>query len=98
MSDLEDDISELSSLASYPSSPGASSQIPNDISGNISQVDVNDEDDVNSILLSQSASIAGIPNPPPKPKQLLPRSWVWGKPEEPLGLLVEICGIKYEKS
>jgi len=98
MFDLEDDISQLLSLASYPSSRRASSQVLIEISGDISQVDDNDDNDVNSILLSRSPSIAGIPNPPPKRKQLLPRSGVWGKPDEPLELLVAIRGIKYEKS
>ena len=98
MSNLEDDISELSTLASYHSSPGASSQILIDISGDISQIDVDDNDDRNSILLARSPSIVGIPNPPPKRKQLLPRSGGWEKPKEPLELLVQIRAIKYEKS
>jgi len=44
MSDLEDDISELSSLSSYPSSPGASSQIILDPPSDVSQADPDDND------------------------------------------------------
>ena len=47
MPDLEDDISELSSLYSYPSSPGASSRILLDIPSGVSQVYV--DNDLNSV-------------------------------------------------
>ena len=49
MSDLEDDISKLTSLSSHPYSPGASSRILLDILSGISQVYVDDDDDLNSI-------------------------------------------------
>jgi len=52
MSDLVDDISELSSLSSYLSFPGASSQIQLYPSQEISQVYLDEDvDDVNSVLL-----------------------------------------------
>jgi len=55
--DLEDDISELSSLSSYPRSLGASSQILLDDRSDISHVNLDDEDDeVNSFLSSRSPS------------------------------------------
>ena len=95
MLDLKDDISELSSLSSYPRSPGASSQILPDCPVNRFQTVLDDDDDENSVLLSQSPSLIPLPNALPKRKQLLSRSWVWEKPEEPLGVLVVIRGIKY---
>jgi len=89
--DLEDDIGELSSLSSYPSSPGTSSQILLDDRSHIPRVNLDDEDDEVSRFLS-----SGSPSPVPTPlplrgrKRLIPRFSVWGKPEGPLGLLVEI--------
>jgi len=91
MLDLEDDIGQLSSLSSYPSSPRTSSQILLDDRSHISHVNLDDEDDEESRFLS-SGSPSPIPTPLPlqKREQLIPRSLVWGKPEEPPGLLVEI--------
>ena len=82
--DLEDEISELSSRSSYPGSPGAFSQILLDTPSGISQVYVDDDDDLNSVC-HHGTSLAPIPIVLHKRKQLLPRSWVWGKPKSPLG-------------
>jgi len=56
--DLEDDISELSSLSCYPNSPGTSAQILLDDRSGISHVNLGDEDDEGSrfIIITQSFS------------------------------------------
>ncbi|KAG0125927.1 hypothetical protein HOY82DRAFT_615804 [Tuber indicum] len=92
MTNLEDDASELSSLSSYPSSPGASysSLILPDSSDSFSHFNLDEDDDLSHDLSSQSPSRVSTPVPPCKRKKLGQCSWVWGKPEEPLGLSVEI--------
>ncbi|RPA98265.1 hypothetical protein L873DRAFT_1048152 [Choiromyces venosus 120613-1] len=57
MPDLEDNISELSSLSAYPGSPATSSQILLDDQSDISHFNLDDEDDdVNCIMSSWSPS------------------------------------------
>ena len=74
-----------------PSSPGTSSQILLDDRSDISPVGLGGGgDEVNRSLLSGSPSPVPAPLPLQKGKQLIMRSSVWGKLEEPLGLLVEI--------
>ena len=63
MSDLQDNISELSSLSSYPSSPGTSSQISLDTPSGVSQVYLDDNDTVNNVL-SSWGPLAPIPIEP----------------------------------
>jgi len=66
MDDLEDDISELSSISSYPSSPGSISQ---NLLGETSDISyIGQEDDESQILSSRSASLAPTPTPQPKRK------------------------------
>ena len=74
MLDLEDDISELSSLSSYPRSPRTSSQILLDDRSHIPRVNIDNEDDgVDRFLSSRSPS----PLPLQKRKQSIPCSSVW---------------------
>ena len=68
MPNLEDNISELSSLSSYPSSPGASSQILHNTLSDISQVYFDDDDEMNGVLSSWNPSLAPIPIVLPKRK------------------------------
>ena len=96
MDDFGDNISELSSLASCPSSLAYSLWSLRENTNDISYTDL--EDDQGRILPSHSPSLVLIPIPQPKRKRLTPRSWVWASPEEPLGLLVEVGGIKYENN
>jgi len=56
--------------------------------------DINLESDASQILSSRSVSLVPTGTPQPKRKQLRLRSWVWGTLVEPLGLLVEVRGIK----
>ena len=77
-----------------PSSPGTSSQLEIllDDRSDISHVNLDDEEDeVNRSLLSRNPSPVPAPLPLQKRKQLVMHSSVWGKPEKPLGRLVEIC-------
>ncbi|RPA93508.1 hypothetical protein L873DRAFT_1815673 [Choiromyces venosus 120613-1] len=75
MQDLEDDISELSSIASYPSSPWSTSQIPLDHMSNISLINI-DDDDVNHILSSLSPGLISTLTQLQKRKQSTTHSWV----------------------
>ena len=95
MTDIEDDISELSSLSSYPSSSGIFSQNRRDETADIFDFGL-DENNQSVDRVPQSPSHSPILTPVPRRKRkgLASRSWVWGKAEEPLGLLVEIDGIK----
>jgi hypothetical protein len=98
MPELEDDISELSSIFSYPGSPvSASHQISLPDQSDVSHINSDDENPVvaYSIRSSPSRITSPLPTQPPKRKQSTTRSWVWGKAEDPLGLPVEILGIRY---
>ena len=94
MDDFEDDMSELSSIASYPSSPGIFSQNLLEREDTINIPDISLESSMSQISSTRSASLVPPGTPYSKRKQVTPRSWVWGTPEEPLGLLVEVRGIK----
>ncbi|KAG0123758.1 hypothetical protein HOY82DRAFT_544042 [Tuber indicum] len=91
MTDIEDDFSELSSLSSYPRFPGTFSEnLQNDLS-DIFHIHFND-DKRNTNPFPQSPSPSLVPTPVllVKRKESALYSWVLGKPEEPLGQLVEI--------
>ena len=94
MDDFEDDINELSSIASYPSSLGRFSQNLLQLEDAINIPDINLESSPSQIASSQSVSLVPPGTPHSKGEQLTPRSWAWSTPEEPLGLLVEVRGIK----
>ncbi|KAG0133689.1 hypothetical protein HOY82DRAFT_603790 [Tuber indicum] len=93
MTDIEDDFSELSSLSSYPSSPGTFSQNLHDEWSDIFDIHFNDNNrNANPVLQSLSPSLVPTPVPLLKRKEPASCSWVWCKPEKPLGQLVEIDG------
>ena len=66
MDDFEDDISELSSIASYPSSPGIFSQNPIELEDAINIPDINLESSRSQVSSSQSDYLV-----PPKTQNLL---------------------------
>ena len=94
MDDFEDDISELSFIASYPSPPGNISQNLPDLENASDIPDIDPGCDRSQVSLSRSVSLVPTGTSQPKRKQLTPRSWVCGTPEELLGRLVEVRGIK----
>ena len=60
----QDKIRELSSPSSYPSSPGAFSQILLDTPGDLSQIYDEDNDIVTNVLSLRSPSLPPIPIEP----------------------------------
>ena len=94
MDDIEDDISELPSIAPHPSSPGNISQNLPELENASDIPDIDIGCDQSQVSLSRSVSLVPTGASQPKQKQWTPRSWVWGTPEEPLGVLVEVRGIK----
>ena len=94
MDDFEDDISELISIASYPSSPGNISQNLHELENASSIPDIDLGCDRSQVSLWRSVSLVSTGITQLKRKQLTLRSCVWDTLEEPLGLLVEVRGIK----
>ena len=91
---LEDVISELSSLSSYPNFPGNISQnLPKP--ENTSDIpDIDSGCDRSQVSLLWSVSLVSTVTFQPKRQQLTPRSWLWATVEELLELSVEVRGIK----
>ena len=70
MDDLKDDISELSLISSYSSSPGNTSQDLPELEDTCDIPGVDIESDASQILSSRSISLVATGTPQPKRKQL----------------------------
>ena len=93
MDDFEYGISELSSIASYPTClENISQNLPE--KENASDIpDIDLRCDQSQVSLLRSVSLVHTGTSQPKRGQLPLRSRVWCTLEEPLGLLVEVHGI-----
>ena len=74
MDDFEDDISELSSIAPYPSSTGNISQNLPELEDASDIPDIDLGGDRSQVSSSPSVSLVPTGTPQPKRKQLTPRS------------------------
>ena len=77
MDDFEDDISKLSSIASYPSSPENILQILPKLENASDIPDIDLGCNLSQVLLSRSVSLVPTRTSQPKQEHLTTRSWVW---------------------